>query len=100
VLKKNQLAGLLEKRQIPQYIAAIQNANLEAFGDIRNLIFDKHLGTSLLTHTLLSQRQRFRITKSLPEAIIQKKQQEGTLDDDNSVFLMMLKELKKLEGVF
>jgi hypothetical protein len=50
VLKHQQLTALVKAGQYSEYVAALKGAELSAFGgDIRNLIFDKEIGTNVLS---------------------------------------------------
>jgi len=49
-LKREALDKLLKTKDYPLLVASMQKALLSVFKDVRNLIFDRELGTSLLSH--------------------------------------------------
>ncbi len=52
MLKKKQMDKLKEDGKFKELIAAISKANLTAFGDIRNILFDREIGTNILSEFL------------------------------------------------
>jgi hypothetical protein len=48
-LKLQQLLKLKNEGQCKRFVEAIANADFKAFGDIRNLLFERELGTNILT---------------------------------------------------
>ena len=55
-LKREQLDSFKLQKKYKEMIQAIKEAELTAFGDIRNLLFEREIGTNLLTEFATAKR--------------------------------------------
>ena len=56
-LKRSQLNNFKKQNDFTNLIKSIIQADLTAFGDLRNLIFDRELGTNILTEFVTGKDQ-------------------------------------------
>jgi hypothetical protein len=57
VLKRQQLIRLRKERKFEDFVKCLKNADLNAFVDLRNLIFDREIGTNILTDLITGKDQ-------------------------------------------
>lgn len=57
-MKREQIRELKKESRFKEMIEAMVLANDEAFGDIRNLLFDREIGTNLLTEFATTDRAK------------------------------------------
>lgn len=58
-LKMEQVADLKSKEHYHEMIQAIKETDLNCFKDLRNLLFDRELGTNMLTEFVTSEPSDF-----------------------------------------
>lgn len=56
-LKRQQVTKLRKQREFVQMVTAIRDADLTAFGDVRNLLFERELGTNILSESVTGQEK-------------------------------------------
>ena len=71
-LKMEQIADLKTKELYHEMIQAIKETDLNCFKDMRNLLFDRELGTNILTEFVTSEPSDF---ERLHTILIEVKQQ-------------------------
>jgi hypothetical protein len=84
-LKQQQLDKLKKDKQFKEYVAAIKDCQLEAYADLRNLLFDREIGTNILTQyftksddasfedgiSLLIEVKKAKLTELIPGDVIE-----------------------------
>jgi hypothetical protein len=56
--KRQQIGRLKAEKKWKEMIKAIQESEIMAFGDIRNIMFDREIGTNIITDMVTKEREK------------------------------------------